>query len=390
MYFSCVYEDYFPPPGSVIRPVTLRLVHLRLPPGFSANSRLPRPSNVHMCHFSEGTTVLVQMSDGTNDLLTIYSSDCFGTQSKMIENVIEIPLCGRTWDLARVPPRNSMNTQALEFRNEYVIITAQGIQKFEKMRCIDFLRQILFNYGPESQQVQSFFKFNKVKNGCAITCDSSRPVLAHDGRVDMPSNFLSLTTKCANESAPGLLKICFSSRHNAFYIYLSRLIGSLLDKCMVYEKDIKDASGMVCKMLESSLTPIELRSLTESINAFLAFFKVDMLMPHLIPDVAQRSAQRRCVTANSSQRLGTTVRFDSPTSSIERPTRQEMLQAFKLERQSLILLSDFLRQCSEVLNLWFLLCAHQFNVVVSSMSPERREFLKKCTLRTLVVDGREI
>lgn len=40
------------------RPSLLRLVHVRLPPGFSASTASQRPSKVHMAHYKRGMHVM--------------------------------------------------------------------------------------------------------------------------------------------------------------------------------------------------------------------------------------------------------------------------------------------------------------------------------------------
>jgi nuclear pore complex protein Nup155 len=40
------------------RPYTLQLMHVRLPPGFAANSPSSRPTKVHMAHYKRGMLLL--------------------------------------------------------------------------------------------------------------------------------------------------------------------------------------------------------------------------------------------------------------------------------------------------------------------------------------------
>ena len=55
LYFCTA--PFAPPPhkNAGQRPSTLALVHVRLPPGFSASSTLQKPSKVHKALYSKGT-----------------------------------------------------------------------------------------------------------------------------------------------------------------------------------------------------------------------------------------------------------------------------------------------------------------------------------------------
>ena len=49
LYF-CAHQFFYPK----ARPSMLSLVHVRLPPGFSANASTHRPNNVHAAYYSKG------------------------------------------------------------------------------------------------------------------------------------------------------------------------------------------------------------------------------------------------------------------------------------------------------------------------------------------------
>lgn len=56
MYFSvCPFKHPF------ARPSTLTLIHIRLPPGFSAASNVEKPSKVHRALYSKGKSCRWQM-----------------------------------------------------------------------------------------------------------------------------------------------------------------------------------------------------------------------------------------------------------------------------------------------------------------------------------------
>ncbi|XP_023231131.1 nuclear pore complex protein Nup155-like [Centruroides sculpturatus] len=86
-----------------IRPVTLSLLHVRLPPGFSANAPPDRPSNVHLAHYRKGTALLASARNDDSDILWAMSNDTFPFQPILMEIHTILPITGRTWAMAEVP-----------------------------------------------------------------------------------------------------------------------------------------------------------------------------------------------------------------------------------------------------------------------------------------------
>ena len=68
-------------------PSMLTLVHVRLPPGFSARSSNP-PSAVHTAFHREGTLLLVASQNDDNDILWAVSSDSFPFQKQLMETQV--------------------------------------------------------------------------------------------------------------------------------------------------------------------------------------------------------------------------------------------------------------------------------------------------------------
>ena len=65
----------------------LTLVHVRLPPGFSARSANP-PSAVHTAFHREGTLLLVAGQNEDHDMLWAVSSDSFPFQKQLMETQV--------------------------------------------------------------------------------------------------------------------------------------------------------------------------------------------------------------------------------------------------------------------------------------------------------------
>ena len=90
------------------RPHGLHLQHIRLPPGFSASSPVPKPSKVHMSFYKQGTLLLASAQSDETDLLWLLSSDLFPFQNLLMEGQSTIQLDGRIWAMTEVPQHERM------------------------------------------------------------------------------------------------------------------------------------------------------------------------------------------------------------------------------------------------------------------------------------------
>ncbi|XP_067928624.1 nuclear pore complex protein Nup155-like [Watersipora subatra] len=170
------------------RPVMLKLVHVRLPPGFSASTTSQRPSKVHMAHYQYGTLLMVSAQSDDVDLLWTTSSDCFPFQSSLMETQMNMAVGGHTWAMTEEPnecviwrrdpvmaasPKANpplVVTQHMEQLRRFVLLSAQGSYILDKLRPVDQLRSLLIqNQGYDNRDVEAFFKLHKADQACA-TC----------------------------------------------------------------------------------------------------------------------------------------------------------------------------------------------------------------------------
>lgn len=171
------------------RPYTLTLLHIRLPPGFSANSSPVRPSYVHIAHYRKGCLLLSSSQTDDQDLLWATSNDSFPSFGELIETYTTVPLDGRTWALCEIPPSfpnlacedgtGSVHliasdpplvvTQHMELPRKFVFLSAQGSHIITKPRPVDLLRKLLMDSsGPDSEAVKAFFYLHKEVQACAM------------------------------------------------------------------------------------------------------------------------------------------------------------------------------------------------------------------------------
>ncbi|XP_005105150.1 nuclear pore complex protein Nup155 [Aplysia californica] len=169
------------------RPSTLSLVHVRLPPGFSATST-PQPANVHTAFHSKGTLLLVASQAKDNDLLWTISSDSFPFHKQLMEAHTTLPVGGKTWAIDEVTFRSqpqrqltvggkrspieppSVVTQHALPPRRFVILSAQGVHILQKLRPVEQLKMLMIECGgPDAEQVKAFFRLHKIDQACA-TC----------------------------------------------------------------------------------------------------------------------------------------------------------------------------------------------------------------------------
>lgn len=82
------------------RPYTLTLLHVRLPPGYSANVTV-RPRAVHMSHYRDRNLVLISKVN-EKDVLWCISSDLFPFSQSLMEAYNTIGLDGPAISIAEV------------------------------------------------------------------------------------------------------------------------------------------------------------------------------------------------------------------------------------------------------------------------------------------------
>ena len=77
LYLSTLNWRSFNEATPSTRPVTLQLVHVRLPPGYAANASPQRSLQVHSALYSHGTTFLASTTVSDNDLVWTLSNSLF-------------------------------------------------------------------------------------------------------------------------------------------------------------------------------------------------------------------------------------------------------------------------------------------------------------------------
>lgn len=197
LYFSTVP---FPTPNAkhaAARPSTLSLVHVRLPPGFSASSTLQKPSKVHKALYSKGVLLMAASETEDSDILWCINHDSFPFKKPLMETQMTLNIDGHSWCLCAIEEAKAskistpLNKDLIPLTDspvvvqqhnippqKFVLLSAKGSLIFHKLRPVDQLRLLLVGSGGgEGDEVERFFKLHREDQACAtaliLACSSA-------------------------------------------------------------------------------------------------------------------------------------------------------------------------------------------------------------------------
>uniref|UniRef100_A0A803T7F9 Nuclear pore complex protein Nup155 n=1 Tax=Anolis carolinensis TaxID=28377 RepID=A0A803T7F9_ANOCA len=178
MYFSvCPFKHPF------ARPSSLMLIHVRLPPGFSAASNVEKPSKVHRALYTKGTLLMAASESEDNYILWCINHDSFPFQKPMMETQMKTPVDGHSWALSEIDVQKTqkiitpLNKDLIPVTDypvvvqqhmippkKFVLLSAQGSFMFHKLRPVDQLRHLFVcNAGSDGEDIERFFKLHPVR-----------------------------------------------------------------------------------------------------------------------------------------------------------------------------------------------------------------------------------
>lgn len=180
------------------RPEILDIVHIRMPPTYTASATPQKPSNVHLATYRRGRTVMVSTFVDGRTILWAMSSDAFAFDTQFMELFTVHQFGSKTWAMQEVikppvikqytfmqTPQNKtitleppvLVTQDMESPRKYIFLSSQGIHVANHPRPVDHLKQLLIdNHGFENEAVRSFFRLYGEAQSCcmalSIACQS--------------------------------------------------------------------------------------------------------------------------------------------------------------------------------------------------------------------------
>jgi len=383
------------------RPNTLRLLHVRLPPGFSPSAPPQRPIKVHSGFYRAGLALLAASPAEAADVLWVVWGGSMPQGSTVMEGQATVPVEGHAWAMDEVVATNNLDnlfvasfsgrippcavTQHCASSRKFIILSAQGAIIIEPGRPVDSLRQLLVDCGgPDAEAVSAYWTLHgpEQATATALVLATSQaivdrqvaewatrafivlggePRLIYPGPGPSAAQYLSpgqqsfhpaiMSTPSPNYNTMSYHpaphpEIQFSARHNGLYLYLSRLLRPVWGASLLTGSNEKPQSAIS--------------------------------LPQLSALMAQMHDLRTWMEKNSSLSSGQDRGSDN--------------SALLREKQSLLVLRQLVVDTVQMLGLWSVVVEHTVELVVGKLSAETAGILRQAQLRDLVVSpsGRDI
>ena len=155
-----------------LKPQHLYLLHVRLPPGYTPNTNVGKPKQVHSAYYNSGSLLMVSTPQQDHDLLWSLSSEPFPLRTFLTESSTLMPVDGQVWAIAEVKEKTSLSIKyplkEAQTPKKVVLLTSQGAHIVELLKPIDLLQQVLFaSHGTQNDAVKVFFEIQSEPHSCA-------------------------------------------------------------------------------------------------------------------------------------------------------------------------------------------------------------------------------
>lgn len=159
-------------PSDHQQPNNLYLLHVRLPPGYTANATVGKPKLVHSSFHSSGTILMVSSAQQDQDLLWSLSSEPFPLRPYLAESSTVMPLNGQVWAIAEVRDLKFESALVTPLKisrtnKRIVLLTNQGAYVIALIKPMGLLMQLLAAcHGPHHEAVKSYFQVQSETQAC--------------------------------------------------------------------------------------------------------------------------------------------------------------------------------------------------------------------------------
>jgi len=167
------------------RPTTLKIIHVRLPPGFAPSAPPQKPTKVHSGYYKSGLTLLASSPSEAQDILwLIWNGSLPPLGNCLMEGQSVVPVEGHTWAIDEIQTssklvdlyKNSFSgreppaavVQHCAPSRQMIVLSAQGAIIISALTPVDTLRQLLIECGgPESEAVKLYFTVQGAEQAAA-------------------------------------------------------------------------------------------------------------------------------------------------------------------------------------------------------------------------------
>lgn len=155
------------------RPNGLYLMHVRLPPGYTPNTTVGKPKQVHSAFYKDGSLLMVSTPAQDQDLLFSLSSEPFPFRQFLAESSTVLPLDGQVWAVAETRSRQSSLVTPIRHAQtprKIVLLTNQGAHIVALLKPVDLLQQLLIAcHGAHHEAVKAYFQTQTEPQACATS-----------------------------------------------------------------------------------------------------------------------------------------------------------------------------------------------------------------------------
>ncbi|XP_028318058.1 nuclear pore complex protein Nup155-like [Gouania willdenowi] len=391
-----------------LRPSLLALVHVRLPPGFSASSTLQKPAKVHKALHSKGILLMAASETEDSDILWCINHDSFPFKKPLMETQMMFNVDGHSWALCAIGEETPakictpLNREQIPITDsplvvqqhnipphKFVLLSAKGSHIFQKLRPVDQLRHLLVRcVGGESEEIERFFKLHREEQACATSLILACSTAACDREVSQWATraFFRYGGKAQMRFPAAGPEVIFSGKHNGIYIYFARILGNIWDGSLAVEKTMTKGNQTV-SILESSVASFELESVLRELSGLQEFLdKNSQFSPSSLNAASFTSP------ANLQQRL---LGFMCPDGANSQQVQWNLQRRYHTkaqvyEKMSLQGIQQLVHHSYQTLSLWKLLTDHQFSLIMSELPKEFQDQMKGASFKDVVIRGKSL
>ncbi|XP_066922124.1 nuclear pore complex protein Nup155-like [Clytia hemisphaerica] len=169
-------------------PYLIKLIHIRMPPGYAPSLSSQKPGNIHAAFYRKGLCLAIGSLSTDMDKFWCFSPDAFPFKMNLKESQSTFNIDGHTWSLGEIPDFGEYtNTPGHLFKEtfqdppaivtehvhpprRFILLSAQGSHIITTLRPVEQLQSALSSgYGADSDLIAAYFQQYGTTQACA-TC----------------------------------------------------------------------------------------------------------------------------------------------------------------------------------------------------------------------------
>ncbi|CAH2259179.1 jg9998 [Pararge aegeria aegeria] len=418
------------------RPQYLSLLHVRLPPGFTPNSSVLKPKQVHSAVYDNGTLVMVCSSGGGSEAESLWCLSRVLPGAGFSEAHTVLALDGPAWALTALPPTHAAHlSPALLAKREvwassrWAVVSAWGAALMSAGAAPDLLRALLRDCrGPEAQPVKDMFQLHGVDQACAcalyLACEDTSgdmsisewaarafllygnqpapaPLFQQNSHSQMPSSVGSPKFLPRQVSTPMSVRPQDQLRHGqmnqSYQAHMNQSMGMQSQSFMpqTFQQNMSPTpfsqSSFMGNATQQTRDNFPIQAEYSAKHNGLYIYVGRILCP-----IWNLKCVTKSMTPDNKEFMSSKVTGEDCAYIVKKLQRvaafvqRLMAPPHSEEQASLHALKLFITMAIEMLNLWKVLCEHQFHVIAASLPPEQQSALQAASFRELLVGGQEV